>query len=126
MRKKLKNMKKDELVEYANSCPGVKVNMKMTKSQIMTLIPWKFKDHNPEDIEPPEAFDEQPEIEEKPQEPQPTLMPLRDALLVKNNWQLRKYISMDGKYRTGLSEEKIERANQIMDRLKCERPKKEK
>lgn len=153
-RKKLKNMNRKELIAYANSCPGVVLQGKMTKPQIIAAIPWKFQDHDGGEAEKPEeptlkrpkteaerladleareaavAEDEERIASaragiEKANEPLPKNMTIFEVVRVKNNnvaKSLRKYISMDGYYRYGLTDEQIKEADQLIKEIGCSKP----
>jgi hypothetical protein len=151
-RKKLKYMSKPELIEYANNCPGVKVDESMTVGDIMKVIPWKFRDHDGE-----EQTEEQPketsemtleereaalakreaalaekELElaakEKPavsNEPLPKGLSILEVVKVKDNANainLRKYISMDGHYRYGLTDKQKSEADKLIEEIGCSKP----
>lgn len=145
-RKKLKNMSRTELVEYAKNCPGFVLKQGMTKPQIMDTIPWKFRDHDGEespdrpdepkteaerlaDLEAREAAVKEAEENlaksEKPDEPLPSGMTILQAVRVKNNKMaatLRKYISMDGQYRYGLTDEQKKAAGDLIKEIGCSKP----
>jgi len=58
---------------------------------------------------------------------EPIVPPLKnksiiDAVKVKDNAELRRYISMDGQYRYGLSDEQKERADRIIEKIGCSKP----
>lgn len=122
-RKKLKNMNRAELIAYAKSCPGVVLKEKMTKPQIINAIPWKFRDHDGGEDSgeaPPHA--EPKNIIQEPIEPPLKSKSILEAIKVKANTELRRYISMDGHYRYGLSDEQIKRADVIIKKLGCSKP----
>jgi hypothetical protein len=143
-RKKLKNMSKAELIEYANNCPGVKVNDSMKMSDIMNAIPWKFQDHDgDEEPKKPEemTFEEREaalaareaalaereakEIPAVSNEPLPKGLSILEAVKIKNNAnaiELRKYISMDGHYRYNLTEEQKAEADKLIKEIGCSKP----
>jgi len=122
-RKKLKNMSLPELRAFASSCQGVVLKEKMSKKQIMAAIPWTFKDHEGGKV----PSEEKPENEiQEPIEPPLKNVSILDAVKVKANKELRTYISMDGCYRYGLSDEQIERADKIIKKLGCTKPLKRK
>lgn len=146
-RKKLKNMSRTELIAYAKGCPGFVLKPKMTKPQIINAIPWKFRDHDGGDVpEAPEAPKTEAErladleareeavkeAEEKLagqknviQEPieQPLgVTPILDAVKVKANTELRRYVSMEGHLRYGLTDEQKERAAEVIKKVGCTQP----
>jgi hypothetical protein len=139
-RKKLRYMKKAELIDYANSCPGIEVTGKMTVRQIMQVIPEEFRDLQSKDVtaqkqvkkKTANVIHEYPEgacalgtVGAKRSESaagSSKLIPIKEAVRIKANTKLRKYISMEGKYRYGLTEEQIKLADEQIKRAGCTRP----
>lgn len=117
-RKKLRYMSKAELIAYANSCPKVEVSDKMTVKQIMSTIPEKFRDPEPKRKTVKKTMN----VIHEPIKKATKLIPIKEAVRIKANSKLRKYISMDGRYRYGLTEEQIKLANEQIKRAGCTRP----
>lgn len=150
-RKKLKNMSRTELIAYAKECPGVVLQDKMTKPQIIKAIPWEFRDHDgdetPEDPKAPEDKTEAERLADleareaalverekdldareagkKPDVPIQKGMTILQAVRLKDNSltaSLRRFISMDGQYRYGLTDEQKAEADKLIKKIGCSKP----